>query len=137
MNRAWYVGLLPLALLAACITGGANTIAGAATMTALAAGTAATERATGGCVASCTNGTTCNPRTGFCEALPCRGLCGSEEHCENSFAESKCVPGVAAGVATKARGSSRTTVIAPITGAPNQTSAAPSIVPAAEQQPPQ
>ena len=59
------------------------------------------QRATGGCVASCTNGTTCNPRTGFCEALPCRGLCGSEEHCENSFAESKCVPGVAAGVATK------------------------------------
>jgi hypothetical protein len=38
---------------------------------------------------------------------------------------------------TKAHGSSRTTVIAPITGAPNQSSSAPSIVPAAEQPPPQ
>jgi hypothetical protein len=129
--------LLSLALLAACITGSANTLAGAATMTALATGSAVAERAAGGCIAICANGTTCNPRTGFCEALPCRGLCASDQHCENSFAESKCVPGVAAGVVTKTHGSSRTTVIAPITEAPNQSSSAPSIVPAAEQPPPQ
>jgi hypothetical protein len=136
MNRARCVGLLPLTLLAACITGSANTIAGAATMTALATGSAVAARAAGGCIATCANGTTCNPRTGSCEVLPCRGLCASDQHCENSFAESKCIPGAAEGVVTKAHGS-RTTVIAPITGAPSQSSSAPSIVPAAEQQPPQ
>jgi len=128
MNRAWFV-----LLLAACTTGSSNTIAGATTTTALALGAAAVSRSNGGCVAICTNGTTCNPRSGLCEQLPCRGRCGADEHCETSFSESKCMPG-AAGVVTEAKTAPpKIPVVAPIPTAPDANHASPSITPAAQQ----
>jgi hypothetical protein len=120
-----------------CVTGSASTMAGAATMTTMALGAAALNRSQGGCVAICTNGTACNPRTGLCEVLPCRGRCGDGEHCEDSFTGGKCVPGGTTGVATAARPTGGTKL--PVTGQPIDTSSSsgpPQIVPKAEQTPP-
>ncbi len=50
-----------------------------ATGTAVAA--AAINRSQGGCIAACPVGTTCNAATGFCDTLPCRGMCGVNEVC--------------------------------------------------------
>jgi len=85
--------LFAVALLTACKTGSSNTGAGAASVTALAIGAAAVGRASGGCIAMCTNGTTCNPTKGLCEPLPCRGECAANEHCEQTFSGNKCVSG--------------------------------------------
>ena len=51
-------------------------------------GMAAASRMLGGCIASCPPGTTCNPQTGLCDTLPCRGQCAANEICEND----RCVP---------------------------------------------
>ena len=87
--------LIVLAAIAACHTGSSNTMAGAAIMTALAAGSSVASRASGGCYAVCQQGETCNEKTGLCEALPCRGKCTSSETCEEGFFGVKCVPGPA------------------------------------------
>lgn len=124
-----------LFLLAACKTGSSNTLQGAAVMTGVALGAAAVERSQGGCIAICTNGTTCNGKTGLCEVLPCRGRCEADQHCEVSFTDSKCVAG-GTGVTAVARGAeTKTPAIVPVQ-LPNSSSAAPTIVPTAEQQPP-
>lgn len=105
-------------------------------MTAAAIGVAAAERSAGGCIAICTNGTVCNSKTGLCEPLPCRGRCGEGEHCEETFAESKCIPGAASSIVTQAKGTQRSTpVVVPVTTPPDPNHAAPTIVPAAEQNP--
>jgi hypothetical protein len=105
-------------------------------MSGLAAGSAVAERAAGGCIATCTNGTVCNPKSGLCEVLPCRGRCGSGEHCEQTYSGDKCVPGGGAGeVSTPARGNATRIPIAPAPIPPDQTGP-PIIVPAAEQNPP-
>src|SRR5438105_2526502 len=125
-------------LLGGCKTGGATSSAvGAAVMTPLAIGSAAASRAAGNCIAICTAGTACNPATGLCQPLPCRGQCGPEEHCEQTFSEDKCVSGGPTSVETLAKGK-KTTVpgIAPAT-APQAQPGSPTRVPAAEQQPPQ
>ena len=54
------------------------------------------SRASGGCWAACPTGTICNRNSGLCEELPCRGLCGSDEHCELTPTSSHCLPGGAA-----------------------------------------
>jgi len=77
-----FAALLCAATLAGCHTGGTSTFVGASTMTALAMGSAVAERAAGGCIAMCTNGTVCNPQNGLCEVLPCRNQCQATEHCE-------------------------------------------------------
>jgi hypothetical protein len=126
--------LVALAL-AACATGSSNTLAGAAVTTAAGAGAAALSRANGGCIAMCTNGTICNPRTGLCEVLPCRGQCGASEHCEQTFTDTKCVPGPETGVTSVARGSStKGPILAPVNTA-TDTSGPPIVVPKAEEQP--
>jgi hypothetical protein len=126
--------LLTALLLAACTTGSANTMAGAAVMTAAGLGAAAASRASGGCIAVCTNGTACNPRTGYCEVLPCRGQCSATEHCEQTFAESKCMPGSETGVTSVARGSSpKTPAVMPVNTSPSQ-SGPPEVVPKAAEQ---
>jgi hypothetical protein len=128
--------LLALVALAGCITGSSNTMAGAAVMTAAGLGAAAVSRASGGCVAICTNGTACNPRTGLCETLPCRGQCGSGEHCEQTFTESKCVPGPETGVTSVAKGeSTKIPVVMPVS-TPPPSSGPPVIVPKAEESTP-
>jgi hypothetical protein len=49
------------------------------------------SRAQGGCYAGCPAGTLCNPETGLCEELPCRGLCGWNELCQGSGLSARCV----------------------------------------------
>jgi len=61
---------LLLALLgAACKSTAPYAVPAAAINTGVAAGFAAAQRSRGGCYATCTNGTTCNPRTGLCDRV--------------------------------------------------------------------
>jgi hypothetical protein len=91
--------LAPALLLAAgCASTAPYTVGAAVVNTALAAGTAAVQRAAGGCIATCTNGTVCNERTGFCErgvvAAPsadARDVCG-----EDPAGGTRCIPAVGA-----------------------------------------
>ncbi|HET9554024.1 MAG TPA: hypothetical protein VFP50_13730 [Anaeromyxobacteraceae bacterium] len=69
MPRAALAAALLLTL-AACRSSAPYTLPAAILNTTLAVGAAGVSRANGGCVATCTHGTTCNPRTGFCEAAP-------------------------------------------------------------------
>jgi hypothetical protein len=86
----------PLSLLCvlaalSCHTGSSNTGAGALIMTSLALGSSAANRASGGCWAVCQQGERCNEKTGWCEALPCRGKCAEDETCEEGFFGVKCM----------------------------------------------
>jgi len=63
----------------------------AALMTAIAAGASVAQRAEGGCYANCPPGTVCNKATGFCDTLPCRGLCAAGTYCDTSGPFDKCV----------------------------------------------
>ena len=120
-------------LVSACKTGSSNTGIGAATTSAVAIGTAIAERAAGGCIAICTAGTACNRTTGLCEPMPCRGECGANEHCEQTFSGEKCVAGGPTSVEALVKGNARTVPasIAPATAPPNP--GEPTIVPAAEK----
>jgi len=51
----------------ACRSSAPYTIPSAVLNTGLALGASAQQRSQGDCFAVCTNGTVCNPRTGFCE----------------------------------------------------------------------
>lgn len=128
-----------LILIAALLSGcSASMLAGAGTVTAAAVGASALQRSAGGCYATCTNGTTCNPRTGLCERAPCDGLCRSNEHCESTATQSVCMPGPPGDVAAKAPGSQKTIPVQS-PPSPNErgvTGGPPRIVPAAEQNPP-
>jgi hypothetical protein len=124
-----------LLLLAACRTGNVSQMTGAATMTSLAIGAAAASRAAGGCIAICTGETFCNPKSGLCESLPCQGKCGSGEHCAQTMTDIRCVPDTMTGVESKASAASKGPAIVPVTP-PNPSTGSPTIVPAAEQQPP-
>jgi hypothetical protein len=64
------LALAALLVLAACGSSAKYTVPAAAINSGLAVGAAAASRATGGCIATCTNGTFCNPRTGLCETGP-------------------------------------------------------------------
>ena len=132
-----FAALLCVGTLAACHTGGTSTLVGASTMTALAMGSAVAERAAGGCIAMCTHGTACNPQTGLCEVLPCRNQCQATEHCEQTFTGDKCLPGAPTGVESVANASKNKPNIpvgVPISSEP--ATGVPTVVPAAEQQPP-
>ena len=94
--------VLAALVLASCHTGSANTMTGAAVMTGLALGASAANRAAGGCYAVCQQGETCNEKTGLCEVLPCRGLCRADEACEEGFFGTRCVPGPALSISSKA-----------------------------------
>jgi hypothetical protein len=76
------ISLAALLALAGCRTGSAYTVGDAVVMTALALGSSAVSRANGGCYAVCQQGETCNEKTGYCEPLPCRGQCRTDESCE-------------------------------------------------------
>lgn len=117
-------------LLPACAAG---VVAGAAVSTGAAVGLSAVQRKAGGCYAVCTGGTACNPRTGWCERLPCDGLCSPDQHCVASFSESSCVAGAPSDVVSSAPGSQKTIPVLQPVPFP---SGPPQIVPAAEQNPP-
>lgn len=132
-----FAAFLGVAVLASsgCHTGGASTFVGATSMTALALGTAVAERAAGGCIAMCTNGTVCNPNNGLCEVAPCRNLCSPSEHCEQTFTGDKCMRGAPTGVESLAKGSTpNVPSVVPVSTPPNP--GEPTVVPAAEQSPP-
>ena len=122
------------AILAGCShTGSSNTAAGAVVTSAAAVSAAVASRAAGGCIAMCTSGTTCNPATGLCEPLPCRGECAANEHCEQTFSGAKCVAGGPTTVETLVKTNTPVTPqIAPAV-APRP-DGSPTIVPAAQQQ---
>lgn len=86
-----------LAIVCGCVAHpgrfGNNAAIDAAVGTAIGLTAAGVSRAGGGCYASCPPGTTCNAATGFCDELPCRGLCSAEEHCEMTPTAWKCMPG--------------------------------------------
>jgi len=92
--------LLATAMLFSCHTGSSNTAAGALIMTPLAIGSSALSRAQGGCYAVCQQGERCNEKNGFCEALPCRGLCSASETCEEGFFGVKCLPAAPLSITT-------------------------------------
>jgi hypothetical protein len=139
MTRLHFFCMVRLALIAVLLPAcAASMVAGASTVTAAAVGASALQRSAGGCYATCTGGTTCNPRTGLCDRAPCDGLCKSDEHCESTATQSVCLPGPPGDVAAKAPGTQKTVpVLSPpsanergVTGGP------PQVTPAAEQNPP-
>ncbi len=69
MVRLRHAPLVLLAL-AACKTSAPHGMEAAVINTALAAAVAGVSVAHGGCVAMCTQGWTCNPKTGLCEPQP-------------------------------------------------------------------
>jgi len=94
--RLWYLaGLMFLG----CASNRSSWVSGqSAAAEALQAGIQAgaasgITRASGGCWANCPVGTTCNPHSGLCEELPCRGQCTADEHCEITPTGSQCVAG--------------------------------------------
>lgn len=58
---------------------------------ALGAGAAAARCAAGECFTPCVPGTACNPQTGLCDGLPCRGQCKPTEQCDTSGVFPRCV----------------------------------------------
>lgn len=67
---SWLGAAAALLSLAACTSSAPYTLPAAVINAAVAGGTAAQSRGAGGCYAVCTNGTRCNPASGFCEPIP-------------------------------------------------------------------
>lgn len=127
--------MVRIALIALLLPGcAASMLAGASTVTAAAVGASVAQRSAGGCYATCTGDTVCNPKNGLCEKSPCSGLCRADEHCESTATESRCEPGAPGDVAATAPGTQKVIPVMPppppVSGGP------PQIVPAAEQNPP-
>jgi hypothetical protein len=85
-KRRW---LIALVVLAGC-RGADGAIVNALVNTSIAMGSAAAQRAAGGCYATCPVGTTCDAETGYCLPLPCRGRCRSDERCVELGLEERC-----------------------------------------------
>jgi hypothetical protein len=60
--------------------------------TAVGLGASAHQRSQGGCYAVCVGDTACNHKTGYCDPLPCRGRCASDESCRETATGPRCVP---------------------------------------------
>jgi hypothetical protein len=125
--------VVAVVLLVACKTGSPDTFAGAATMTMIAAGVGAAQRAEGGCIAVCTAGTVCNPNTGFCERPKDGAICPAGQHPTETFSKTECVSDAPASVASKPK-PPPAVPLAPVLQAPDPNHSSPTIVPAAEQQ---
>jgi hypothetical protein len=77
MRRSWV--LLAAAAAAGCQSSAPYTVPAAALNTAVAVGAALEQRAAGGCYATCSHGTVCNPRSGLCEAESAAEVCDQGE----------------------------------------------------------
>ncbi|MCP3140146.1 hypothetical protein [Pyxidicoccus xibeiensis] len=88
-RRGLIVAAWVLAVAGGC-RGSEGAVASALINTGIAMGSAAVERAGGGCYAACPSGTTCDSATGYCLALPCRGQCRSDERCVESGVSERC-----------------------------------------------
>jgi hypothetical protein len=93
MSRRWkqWFAVALLALLAGCQSGGSGAAASALINTTIAVATSGVSRSQGGCYAACAPGTTCDPATGYCVALPCRGQCKAHEQCVEDGIKSQCI----------------------------------------------
>lgn len=79
---------LAVALSAGCSAAGANAVVN----TAIGAAAAGVRRSNGECYVPCTPGNVCNPQSGLCEPVPCRGECHLGEVCEQTPTGDRCVP---------------------------------------------
>lgn len=84
--------LVVLAVMATgCAVSGAA-VTSAIVNTAIATGASAHSRSQGGCYAACPVGTSCNKETGYCDPMPCRGLCRADEQCDQTGPVERCTP---------------------------------------------
>ena len=96
--------LLALAAAGACKSSAPYTMPAAAIGTGVAAGFSAAQRSGGGCFATCTNGTSCNPNSGFCELVSASPQCAcpAGQICvEGSQGATRCVPAETTTIFTK------------------------------------
>ncbi|HEU4385725.1 MAG TPA: hypothetical protein VFR85_19725 [Anaeromyxobacteraceae bacterium] len=91
------LAILGLALAAGCRSSAPYTVPAAALNTGVAVGAALGQRASGGCYATCTHGTVCNPRNGLCESATAAEVCDQGE-----TGEVRCVPVMGVGVSRPA-----------------------------------
>lgn len=89
-KRRWRVVVALVAGAVAGCRGADGAIASALINTGLAMGSAAVQRASGGCYATCPVGTACDAATGYCEPLPCRDQCRADERCVQLGLEERC-----------------------------------------------
>jgi hypothetical protein len=98
MNRKLILAWLVIGSSGACVAtpngmGGQQVpVANAAVSAAIAGGVAAERRREGGCYTPCTPGNVCNPKTGYCEPIPCGGECPDGQACLASALIPHCVP---------------------------------------------
>lgn len=85
-----FVAVLVAGTVVGCQSSGSGNAVDALINTGLAMGSAAVQRASGGCYAACPVGTTCDSVTGYCLPLPCRGRCRSDERCVQLGIEERC-----------------------------------------------
>jgi len=85
------VVLLSLSVGLGCASGGSGSVGDAIINSAIAATASGVSRSNGGCYASCPNGTTCDPATGYCVTLPCRGRCKTNEQCVENGLDGQCI----------------------------------------------
>jgi hypothetical protein len=101
---AGLLGRIMVSLLLASGCGAApDAVVGAIVTTAVAATASGISRANGGCYAGCPPGTVCNSNTGFCEVLPCRGICSEDQVCDETGPIAKCIAKKADIVITRER----------------------------------
>jgi hypothetical protein len=86
------LGFAGIALFTAGCQAAGGAAAGAVINTAIAASYSGVRRANGECFSPCLPGTRCNPATGYCDPLPCRGECQQWERCDESGLISHCTP---------------------------------------------
>jgi hypothetical protein len=93
MKRHWkqWIAVALLVLPAGCATSGSGDVASAVINTTLAVAASGVSRSQGGCYAACPTGTTCEPKTGYCVSLPCRGQCQAHEQCIEDGLRSRCI----------------------------------------------
>jgi hypothetical protein len=93
MSRGWkqWFAVALLALPLGCQSGGSGAVASAVINTTIAVAASGVSRSQGGCYAACAPGTACDPTTGYCVALPCRGQCKAHEQCVEDGIKSQCI----------------------------------------------
>jgi hypothetical protein len=92
-RRGWPVLLgVVLSLPLTSCYGDRTALIGAILTSAIAVGAAVDRRAEGECYVPCNFGTICNPSTGYCDPLPCRGACAPNEICVVNGDQEQCQP---------------------------------------------
>jgi len=91
ISHSFVGGVCAFALLVVGCSGGWK-VGSAALNTAIGVGVSAKRRSAGQCFVPCAEGTRCNPKTGYCDALPCRGKCKASEWCRGRGLQERCVP---------------------------------------------